>query len=389
MATFTVTFNLGDGYRTGGGQLVQQVESGGYAVEPECEREGCILRGWDTPLGPITEDTEITALWIEFTTLYYSADGATNVPETVPNIEAGSIVYVSTIRPKKLTNLSYDGNGCKFNYPDTPNDLYTKTESLDAEFLGWHTDGERASEGLVEYYPGDPITMWGNVTLYAVYGKTRVSRLPQVGQGEWDLTPTAGYVLDTWTTTRNGSTEVHVGDFVDENSTVYARWKKIVTFNATSGKIVIDGDEVSTTTIDVAGDVSTITVPSYIMRGVNSSEFLGWATSTSATEGQYQPGDSVTVTSSMTLYAVWKTATFTVTWVSENKVIRIDRNVPYGTSLTPPDVVPSDTEKQLVGWIGNYTYVTSDMTVTAVWDNVVIWYRSESGYWIKYKPKEG
>lgn len=388
MATYTVTFQLGDGYRTGGGELTQQIQSGEYAVAPTCEREGCVLRGWDKPLGPIYEDTEITALWIEFTTLYYSADGATNVPETVSNIEAGSVVYVSTVKPKKLTNLSYDGNGCKFNYPDTPNDLYTKTESLDAEFLGWHTSGKRASEGLVEYYPGDPITMWGNVTLYAVYGKTRVVRLPEVGTGEFDLTPTPGYVLDKWTTTRNGTVTVAVGDLVNENSTIYAKWKKVVTFNATSGKIVIGSSEVSTTTIDVPSDSSTFTVPSYTMKGVNGSDFLGWATSTGATTGQYQAGDSVLITSSMTLYAIWKTATFTVTWVSEGNTIRIDRNVPYGTSLTPPNVTPSDSGQQLVGWLGDYTYVTSDMTVVALWDTVVVWYRSASGSWVPYKPKE-
>ncbi len=37
-------------------------------------------------------------------------------------------------------------------------------------------------------------------------------------------------------------------------------------------------------------------------------EFLGWTTSSNATKPQYQPGDSLTVTENITLYAVWKSS---------------------------------------------------------------------------------
>lgn len=40
--------------------------------------------------------------------------------------------------------------------------------------------------------------------------------------------------------------------------------------------------------------------------------FLGWATSSNATEAEYQPGDTITVDADLTLYAVWKKASKTL-----------------------------------------------------------------------------
>lgn len=42
--------------------------------------------------------------------------------------------------------------------------------------------------------------------------------------------------------------------------------------------------------------------------------FLGWSTSSTATTATYQPGDSITITSNTTLYAVWKKNQITVSF---------------------------------------------------------------------------
>lgn len=42
--------------------------------------------------------------------------------------------------------------------------------------------------------------------------------------------------------------------------------------------------------------------------------FLGWASSSTATTAQYQPGDSARIVSNMTLYAVWEIKTYTVSY---------------------------------------------------------------------------
>ena len=46
--------------------------------------------------------------------------------------------------------------------------------------------------------------------------------------------------------------------------------------------------------------------------GRTGYEFLGWATSSTATSATYQPGDSFTTNADTTLYAVWKANTYTV-----------------------------------------------------------------------------
>jgi len=58
-----VTFNLAGGTRTGGGELVQYVATGGSAVAPYVERPGYNFVGWDSPYGNVMYDITVTARW--------------------------------------------------------------------------------------------------------------------------------------------------------------------------------------------------------------------------------------------------------------------------------------------------------------------------------------
>ena len=62
----TVWFCAGaHGKRTGGGDMKQAVQYGGYATAPTIEAyPGWDFKGWDKPLGPITDNTAITAQYV-------------------------------------------------------------------------------------------------------------------------------------------------------------------------------------------------------------------------------------------------------------------------------------------------------------------------------------
>jgi uncharacterized repeat protein (TIGR02543 family) len=61
--THTVTFNLNNGTRTGGGQLTQTVTRGNAAVAPNVTRTGHTFAGWSRALTNITGNVTITARW--------------------------------------------------------------------------------------------------------------------------------------------------------------------------------------------------------------------------------------------------------------------------------------------------------------------------------------
>lgn len=61
--SYTVTFDLNGGTRTGGGALTQSVEYGSSAVAPVCERVGYDFAGWDKSFSNVTSDLTVRALW--------------------------------------------------------------------------------------------------------------------------------------------------------------------------------------------------------------------------------------------------------------------------------------------------------------------------------------
>ncbi len=61
--TVTVIFDTAGGTRTGGGELTQAVPAGGAAAAPEVTRDGYTFIGWDKDFTNVAADMTVTALW--------------------------------------------------------------------------------------------------------------------------------------------------------------------------------------------------------------------------------------------------------------------------------------------------------------------------------------
>ena len=61
--TYTVTFNLGGGTRTGGGALTQIVTEGDAAEAPTVTRSGYTFIRWDKAFDNVSSALTVTAIW--------------------------------------------------------------------------------------------------------------------------------------------------------------------------------------------------------------------------------------------------------------------------------------------------------------------------------------
>ncbi len=119
-----------------------------------------------------------------------------------------------------------------------------------------------------------------------------------------------GYTFIGWSTssTATSATYQPSGRFTtNANTTLYAVWSKnpatsyTLSYNANGGTGA-PSSQTGSTTYTISNTTPDRT--GYV--------FLGWSKSSSATAASYQPGDSITITSNTTLYAVWKADTSTL-----------------------------------------------------------------------------
>ena len=120
--------------------------------------------------------------------------------------------------------------------------------------------------------------------------------------------------------------------------------------------------------------------------------FQGWSTSSSATSAEYQPGGSYTKDQSVTLYAVWKANSYTVTYDAcggsvspSNKSVTYDST--YGTLATP-----TRTGYSFAGWFtaaSGGTQITSGTEVTTASNHTIYAHWTANTYTVAYNANGG
>ena len=124
----------------------------------------------------------------------------------------------------------------------------------------------------------------------------------------WSQPTRDGYQFLGWSASSSASSPSYYSGssytFSYGTTNLYAVWQKTYThtlnFNANGGS-----NAPSAVSVTDTSSSSSLTIPSNIpvRDGYN---FKGWSTSSSASSASYQPGSSVSVSTSVTLYAVWE-----------------------------------------------------------------------------------
>ena len=153
----------------------------------------------------------------------------------------------------------------------------------------------------------------------------------------------------------------------DDNGsvTMYAQWSPI------SYTIAFDKNRSDATGSTASMDMTFDVAKNLTANGFSSasSKFVGWNANADGTGTAYKDGQNVknlasTDGATVTLYAIWSTNSYTVSFVDghDGKTITTAR-IPYGGNATPP-TKPHHDGYTPTSWDGDYTDVTSDRTIT-------------------------
>lgn len=366
---------------TGWGETTTAQEDGGTVYKP-----GAQLKLPDGSPG-----AAYYAQWVPTFTLSYDLNGSTDTP---PDPVPAQVQDDGTKLPVTVNS------GTGFSRPG-----YT--------FTGWKDkDGNDVT-------PGSSLTLAENTTLYAQWEQVDYSiqfNANGASQGEIPsslskkfgesftvpdaVTPLkkAKYIFDGWNTADKGEgasyavgSEFTVDASTPTVTTLYVQWKP-----AKQCKVLYDG--VASGVTDIPTDDNTyyndglsdeVTVSSATPKKPGYT-FLGWNTDSEGNGTNYSPGDTFTITSSVTLYAKWEKNNYQITFDANGAVRGTMPNVirpNYGASVNIPSPPTTPMKEQYIfaGWntesdgTGNtlkpgdiYTIddsVPVNLTLYAKWEN--------------------
>lgn len=314
--------------------------------------------------------------------------------------------------------VSYNPNG-GYNAPASQTKVHGVTLTLSSsvpyrfnyEFVGWATN---SNSSVASYYAGGSYTDNASVTLYAVwrykpatytvaFDANGGTNAPSSQTKTYGVTLTLTTLIPTrrnysfvgWSKDRNATSASYTagGSYTDNASvTLYAVW----VYSPESYTVRYDANGGSGAP---SGQTKTYGVPLTLSMGKPtraSYEFLGWATSKSATASEYAPGERYTDEASVTFYAVWRYVpkTYTVSYDANG-----GSNAP-GTqtkteniALTLASTIPAREGYTFRGWAttpmattadyqpgGSYT-ANAAVTLYAVWekDSYTVSYDANGG----------
>ena len=254
-------------------------------------------------------------------------------------------------------------------------------------FAGWAT----SADGTVAYTAGQSISISAPMTLYAVWKANTYEVNFNANGGEGTMSSQTfthgvaqaikanaftreGRTFAGWATSADGTVAYTAGQSISITApmTLYAVWKAntyAVNFNANGGEGTMSSQTFT------HGVAQAIKANAFTREGYT---FAGWATSADGTIA-YTAGESISITAPMTLYAVWKAKTYTVTFKPNGgEGTMSSQTFTHGVAQTIKANAFTREGRTFAGWAtsadGTVAYtagqsisITAPMTLYAVW----------------------
>ena len=371
--TYKVTYNSNGGT---GSVSAQSAKAGNTIVitSSKPSREGYTFLGWSKSSTAtvatyvsgkaysFTANTTLYAVWkkVEYSVTYNMNGGTGSVPKQTKYY--GVNLYLSTVIPEKKGYV----------------------------FKGW---AKTSTASVVLYKSGQIYDKNENIVLYAVwedadytitYSANGGQNPPAAQTFEFGKaatitkeTPTkSGYDFLGWGTSAV-STEVKYKsgeeDTIDKDITLYAIWEKIkytLNYNLNGGFGTIESFKFN------EGDMVIITS---VKPTKDGAVFLGWNLDKTSSKVIYQPGSSYSFNTSTTLYAVWKSSEYIITYNANGGTgVPSPQTKIHGIGVTLSFTGPVKAGYQFIGWglspDGEVIYnpgqsynIDEDVTLYAIW----------------------
>lgn len=217
----------------------------------------------------------------------------TNSTSTISSKTVKNSTSITLPTPTKSFTITLNANGGSV----SPSSLTSK-----CIFGGWY---ENSSFSGTKYSAGESYKVLKNVTLYAKWTNSTVT----------PSTPTrSNYKFEGWFYDSGFTKKYSSSDKITANTTLYAKWSQNKIVYSANG-----GSGVPSNTYGYGTVYISSTLPTR-----SGYKFLGWSKSPSATSASYSPGSSYSLTSDVTLYAVWGKKTITLSYYSANKTCVFD-----------------------------------------------------------------
>jgi len=302
----------------------------------------------------------------------YNANGGGGAPSGQTKTYGTALTLTSaTPSTAKQYTMTFDSNGGSAVSAITRKCTFNK----------WNT----ASDGSgTSYSPGGSYTANASATLYAQWTNPAAGTLP---------TPTyTNAKFLGWFTAKSGGTQVTSTTTLTGNITLYARWEYSVIYNPNHGDSGDAYDEEGLCIVSVPAtqtkQYGTTLYLSSLAADWPGKTFTGWNTKADGSGTGYSPGSAYTINAPVILYAQWGIPKYIVQFstnggkwpdgTTANKSYTVQR----GNSVTPP-ASPTREGKSFQGWNGDYTCITSNRTISAIWSGSPVWIMTASG-WVRF-----
>lgn len=332
---------------------------------------------------------------------------------------AGTVCSDSTVT--KGYSVNYDANGGS-GAPESQN----KTEGIDLElsstvptrsgytFVGWGTSPYATSP---TFYAGGKYSWERDATLYAIWSKTiTLTYNANGGSGApssqsvtiYNSTGNPGFTISTvipyksgyeflgWSTSSSATSGTYQGGdtiTLSAGKTLYAIWKKTITLsydaNGGNGAPSVQTGTVYNSTTNYSFSISN-DIPSK-----EGYSFLGWSTSSNASQASHSGGGTISLSTDTVLYAVWKEEQpiYLVTYhANGGSGAPASQEKTAGINLTISNETPTRSGYTFEGWGTAASSVTvsydpgstysldGDITLYAIWKKaIMLTYDSNGG----------
>ena len=415
--SYTVTLHANGGTLPNGSSLIVTMGSGNYwSIGGYCPSlTGYSFKGFYTSTSGGEQVYNSSGQAVSGT--YWNGSGSSASWKYAGNIDLYAQwqinQYTLTINPNGGTyNGSSSSTTVKQNYNSTYT-VGTPTRSY-YNFSNWSKSGSGALSGSTFTFGAGNATLtanWSAWTHTVTFNENGGTGVPSSQTKTYGSTLTlsstkptkSGYTFVGWgTNSSDTSVDYSAGGSYtrDQNGgtyTLYAIWKKTLTlaYNANGGSNTPSSSskDVYNSTTNASFSISSATPAR------SGYTFIGWNTSNTATSASYNSGDTITISSNTTLYAIWK-KTLTLSYNANggsgapNSQSKDIYNATTSASFTVSSTIPKYVGYTFLGWStstssetasyvgGNSISISSNTTLHAVWEPAnIVFYRPPSDSW--------